>query len=154
MEAADTEYEFPSYNDMDAPEGVWTAKETFSLFGGVLLKPASSMTTGDPLLKLMMPRIQSQLRRLFNLKSEADSDLFQWSTGSKYYIGGVEALLRLMNEGSNLEVRVRGPVNYEKECFFFLEEILGVIDQVNIQFQRNCKNYSTFKMLLYIKCKV
>lgn len=128
---------------MDAPEGVWTEKNTFSLFGGVLLKPASSpvSASGDLLLKLMMPRIQSHLRRLFNLKSEAHSDLFQWSTGSKYYIGGVEALLRLINGGSNLEVRVRGPDNHEKECFFFLEEILGVIDQVRLIVAQGLSTY-------------
>ena len=80
----------------------------------------------------MLPRIQAQLRRQFAIKSEPNTDLLQWSKGSKYFIGNVEGLLRLLDQGSSLEVRVRGPANHEKECFFFLEEILGVIDQVNI----------------------
>ena len=81
----------------------------------------------------MLPRIQAQLRRQFAIKSEPNTDLLQWSKGSKYFIGNVEGLLRLLDQGSSLEVRVRGPANHEKECFFFLEEILGVIDQVNIE---------------------
>ena len=33
-------------------------------------------------------------------------------------------------EDDAISVKVRGPQNFEKECFFFLEEILGIIDQV------------------------
>ena len=33
-------------------------------------------------------------------------------------------------EDDAIAVKVRGPKNFEKECFFFLEEILGIIDQV------------------------
>merc|ERR1712241_917405 len=82
----------------------------------------------------MLPRIQGQLRRQFVMKSEWKTDLFQWSQGSKYYIGEVEGMLQLCDKaGTSLEVRVRGPKNCEKECFFFLEEILGVIDQVLLE---------------------
>ena len=128
----DSEYEFPCYNDLEAPEGVWSTKTTLgedAIYGGVLLKAASGKTK-DKLMKLMMPRIQAQLRRQFVMKSEANTDLLQWSKGSKYYIGDVEGLLRLHN--NCLEVRVRGPGKHEKEGFFFLEEILGVIDQVHV----------------------
>ena len=68
--------------------------------------------------------------RLFLHKAESNTDLYQWSHGSKYYTGNIEALLRLHQGSTSLEVRVRGPAKHEKECFFFLEEILGVIDQV------------------------
>ena len=34
-------------------------------------------------------------------------------------------------EDDAITVKVRGPRNFEKECFFFLEEILGIIDQVS-----------------------
>ena len=90
------------------------------------------------LMVLMLPRIQAQLRRQFAIKSEPNTDLLQWSKGSKYFIGNVEGLLRLLDHGSSLEVRVRGPANHEKECFFFLEEILGVIDQVNFWKKFKC----------------
>jgi len=38
-----------------------------------------------------------------------------------------------------IEVKVRGAPNMEKECFFFLEEILGVIDQVTKSFLKLSK---------------
>ena len=133
---SDLEYEFPCYNGLQAAEGIW-AQKNHDIYGGVVLKSAFGNKT--KLLKLMLPRIQAQLRRQFVMKSEAKTDLFQWSQGSKYYIGEVEGLLKLNTEGapgSSLEVCVRGPQNCEKECFFFLEEILGVIDQVSYEFSQ------------------
>ena len=35
-----------------------------------------------------------------------------------------------LEEDDSIAVKVRGPANNEKECFFFLEEILGCVDQV------------------------
>lgn len=131
----DFEYEFPCYNGMEAPEGIWTNKKSNlkdTIYGGVLLKSSglSPSRPSENLLKIMLPRIQTHLRKQFVQKGETSSDLFQWSKGSKYFIGDVEAILWLVEASSGLEVRVRGPKNHEKECFFFLEEILGVIDQV------------------------
>ena len=132
-DSSDSEYEFPLYNHLGAPEGIWSQDKKADLggddavYGGVLLK-----TTGQTML-LMLPRIQAQLRRQFAIKSEPKTDLLQWSRGSKYFIGNVEGLLRLLDQGSSLEVRIRGPFKHEKECFFFLEEILGVIDQVLLE---------------------
>ena len=128
-ENADSEYEFPCFNDLEAPEGVWSREKLgeAGLYGGVLLKTNSK--TNDRLLKLMLPRIQAQLRRQFVMRNEPNTDLLQWSKGSKYFIGNVESLLSL-ESAQTLQVRVRGPAKHEKECFFFLEEILGVIDQV------------------------
>ena len=123
---------------MDAPEGIWSPKKfgEDSIYGGVLLKSSALNTnrSKDTILKMMLPRIQAHTRRLFLHKAETNTDLYQWSYGSKYYTGNVEALLRLFQGGTTLEVRVRGPAKHEKECFFFLEEILGVIDQVGTLF--------------------
>ena len=35
-----------------------------------------------------------------------------------------------LEDDDSIAVKVRGPVQNEKECFFFLEEILGCVDQV------------------------
>jgi len=135
LEAEDAEFEFPCYNGLDAPEAIWSTDKKASLggeaaiYGGVLLN--THHKNNHSLLGLMLPRIQAQLRRQFVLKNEPQTDLLQWSKGAKYFIGSVEGLLRLLDNG--LEVRVRGPVKHEKECFFFLEEILGVIDQVLLE---------------------
>ena len=37
-----------------------------------------------------------------------------------------------LEEDDSIAVKVRGPANNEKECFFFLEEILGCVDQVRV----------------------
>lgn len=137
IEAPDLEYEFPCYNGMEPPEGIWSSKkfDENSIYGGVLLKSSSlnNNSSKDTILKMMLPRIQAHTRRLFLHKAEPNTDLYQWAYGSKYYTGNVESLLRLLHGGSSLEVRVRGPAKHEKECFFFLEEILGVIDQVLLE---------------------
>ena len=39
-----------------------------------------------------------------------------------------------LEEDDSIAVKVRGPANNEKECFFFLEEILGCVDQVSGRF--------------------
>jgi hypothetical protein len=44
-----------------------------------------------------------------------------------------------------IEVKVRGAPNMEKECFFFLEEILGVIDQVKKSFLKLSKMFFSSK---------
>ena len=75
-------------------------------------------------------------RRCYSRKSETECDLFQWRGGSKFCLTNVESLVTLKSdvidgESSDvIEVKVRGAAKMEKECFFFLEEILGVIDQV------------------------
>ncbi len=46
----------------------------------------------------------------------------------------MEALITLKEEDGgpdSVEVKVRGRKEDAKRCFFFLEEILGVVDQVN-----------------------
>ena len=39
-----------------------------------------------------------------------------------------------LEDDDSIAVKVRGPVQNEKECFFFLEEILGCVDQVRFLF--------------------
>ncbi len=106
------------------------------MYAGLLVnKPI--IRNGEDLLRTMMLRIQVHLRRHQFLKEldpeiHADCELIQWSNGSKYCSSDVESLITFRESPQcGLEVRVRGPKNFEKECFFFLEEILSVVDQVN-----------------------
>ena len=39
-----------------------------------------------------------------------------------------------LEDNDSIMVKVRGPKGYEKECFFFFEEILGSIDQVFLNY--------------------
>ncbi len=87
------------------------------------------------MLRTMMLRTQVHLRRHQFLKQldpeiKEDCDLIQWTTGTKYCSSDVEAMITFDEQQSGLDVRVRGPKQFEKECFFFLEEILSLVDQV------------------------
>ena len=61
-----------------------------------------------------------------------EPDLYQWLQGSKFCCGSLEGLVTLhqTQQGEEVEVKVRAPKDAKKACFFFLEEILGIIDQV------------------------
>ena len=69
MDSPDLEYEFPCYNGMEAPEGIWSPKKfgEDAIYGGVLLKSTAlnSNQSKDTILKMMLPRIQAHTRRRF-----------------------------------------------------------------------------------------
>lgn len=85
----------------------------------------------------MFPRIQSYLRRHGNRKAESDVDLFQCHGASKFSVDGMESLTTLEDGGGDggdsIMVKVRDPRTLAKQCFFLLEEVLGVIDQVLLE---------------------
>ncbi len=128
------------------------------VYGGILLSinpstgprgPAAAADVGG-LFRVMFPRLQSCLRRHANRKSEEQGyELYQWCGGSKLCCGAggggghggdeedssvMEAMITLREEEGQrrdcVEVKVRGGKEDAKKCFFFLEEILGVVDQV------------------------
>jgi len=55
---------------------------------------------------------------------------------SKYSLSDVESLVILdadCEDGyDTIQVKIRGTSGHEKECFLFLEEILGIVDHVRI----------------------
>ena len=73
---------------------------------------------------------QIQLRRhALRRRYDRETDLYQWFHGSKFCCGPLEAIIALHGR-EEVEVKVRGPGEAGRACFFFLEEILGIIDQV------------------------
>jgi len=113
--------EFPCYwrGGLESPG--WDRVEK-GCAGGVALRccPAPS------LLSTMFPRVQVQLRR-----AGLGAGLQQWEGGSALQCGQLQAGVRL--RGHQLEVRVGGPAGTPRQCFAFLEEILGVIDTVLLE---------------------
>ncbi|KAG8222005.1 hypothetical protein J437_LFUL002766 [Ladona fulva] len=106
------EYEFPCYNLVETLDGLWDESDPRylnSCYGGV------------------------QLRRSIQNTSDPDSDLYQWLRGSKLCSGLVESLITLEEDGEAIEIKVRGPVLSAVSCFYFLEEILGIVDQVLLE---------------------
>ena len=131
-ESGQTEFEFPCYNHMNEEEGAWDhSKEYYGdgEYGGVILK--TSTVAAEHLLTIMYPRVQVQLRRSVARRFDMECGLYQWSQGSKLTCGPLEALIKHHDE--KIEVIVRGPKDSKKACFFFLEEILGMIDQVLLE---------------------
>ena len=73
-----------------------------------------------------------------------DSEIIldQWKNGSRLFSGSMEGVVEIVKEPvskvqgltgageAKILVRVRGPLGASKLCFYFLEEILGLIDQV------------------------
>ncbi len=61
--------------------------------------------------------------------------LNQWKGGSRMLCGPLEGVMELISDtltgATSIEVRVRGPRGTNKACFFFMEELLGIVDQVS-----------------------
>ena len=74
------------------------------------------------------------MRRSWQEYPECDTDLYQWSGGSKFCSGPLEALITLEEGGEAIEVKVRGPPDTGNVAFFFMEDLLAMIDQVTINF--------------------
>lgn len=121
------EYEFPCFNLVETLDGLWDPDDpryVDAVHAGVRVR-------AQHLLACLFPRLQVQLRRAAQAAATADpdTDLYQWLHGSKLCTGLLESLVTL-ERGGDIEIKVRGPARMRLACFYFLEEILGVLDQV------------------------
>ncbi|KAL1139815.1 hypothetical protein AAG570_006792 [Ranatra chinensis] len=128
------EYEFPCYNLVERLDGLWEASDpryADGTYGGVRLKSPPGTTH---LLHCVFPRLQIELRRTVMGFYDWQSDLYQWLCGSKLCFGAIESLITLERgadkEDEAIEVKVRGPPGSGKNCFVFMDELLGIIDHV------------------------
>jgi hypothetical protein len=73
---------------------------------------------------------------LLYVRFDPDVSLYQWKGGSRMVCGPLEGVMQLISDPAgaakttSIEVKVRGPRDTNRACFFFLEELLGIIDQV------------------------
>ncbi|XP_054918873.1 death-associated protein kinase 1-like isoform X3 [Dermacentor andersoni] len=126
----DVEYEFPCYNLVETLEGLWDPSDpryTQGVYCGVHVLPFDDF---PHILAIIFTRIQVQLRRASMEHADSDSDLYQWLRGSKFCSGALEGMLTLVDNDSALEVKVRGPRGSSSSCFYFLEDLLMVVDDV------------------------
>ncbi|XP_063604789.1 death-associated protein kinase 1-like isoform X2 [Penaeus indicus] len=127
------EYEFPCFNQVETLDGLWEKGDpryTNGVYGGVRLRsPAPTQYILPPIYI----RMQVQLRRSWQEYPERDTDLYQWCGGSKFCSGPLEALLTLEEGGEAVEVKVRGPPEAGHVAFFFMEDLLAMIDQVLVE---------------------
>ncbi|XP_064461428.1 death-associated protein kinase 1-like isoform X2 [Ornithodoros turicata] len=126
----DVEYEFPCYNFVETLDGLWDKTDPRYINGvycGVHVLPFDDF---PHMLASIFPRIQVQLRRASMEHADPDVDLYQWLRGSKFCSGVLEGMLTLAEQGEALEVMVRGPHGSASNCFYFLEDLLTVVDDV------------------------
>ncbi|XP_054286268.1 death-associated protein kinase 1-like [Macrosteles quadrilineatus] len=144
------EYEFPCYNLVETLEGLWEEHDPRykqAVYGGVRLHtPEGTMH----LLHSVFPRIQVQLRRTVMNYCDSETDLYQWFHGSKLCSGLIESLVTLETSSHTshsewIEIKVRGPPHTAPVCFFFIEEILDIIDLVMVEM---CPGLSVEKHVL------
>lgn len=126
------EYEFPCYNLVETVEGLWDEHDPRysgdSCYGGVRLHTPPGTVH---LLHSIFPCIQVELRGC-----DPENDLYQWFKGSKLSSGLLEALITLHEDPGGadyIEIKVRGPPASSTLCFFLIEELLSVIDQVLLE---------------------
>ncbi|CAN7937643.1 unnamed protein product [Ixodes hexagonus] len=138
----DVEYEFPCYNFVETLDGLWDPSDSryangvycgvhvlpFDDFPHALASIFSRIQASS--LKFVACHMQVQLRRASMEHSDTDNDLYQWLKGSKFCSGSLEGMLTLVDNDSALEVKVRGPRGSSSNCFFFLEDLLMVVDDV------------------------
>ncbi|KAK8380308.1 hypothetical protein O3P69_016726 [Scylla paramamosain] len=127
------EYEFPCFNQVETLDGLWEKVDpryTDGVYGGVRLRsPAPTQYILPPIYI----RLQVQLRRSWQEYPERDTDLYQWCGGSKFCSGPLEALLTVEEGGEAIELKVRGPPESGPVAFFFMEDLLAMIDQVLVE---------------------
>ena len=126
VEGEELQYEFPCYNKTSQDAVSWDQDHgQWSEYGGVMLRAGAGFGS------VMWPRIQTMLRRSVSRKHDDDTRLIQWRTGSKLQSPPLEALVE--HRDNQITVKVRGPDGAGRACFYFLEEILGIIDQVLLE---------------------
>ncbi|XP_014251310.1 death-associated protein kinase 1-like isoform X2 [Cimex lectularius] len=128
------EYEFPCYNLVERIEGLWECSDCRykdGAYGGVRLKTPENTTH---LIHCIFPRLQVELRKTVLCYYDWQSDLYQWMGGSKLCFGAIESIITFETEPDSgdecIEIKVRGPAGSGKNCFLFMEELLGIIDMV------------------------
>ena len=89
-------------------------------------------------MRMIFSRVQSCLRKHVNRKTAPESRLRQFMSTSIHSVGSSTEVIIQMERASDVSVQVRGPRSEDRQCFFLLEEVLGVIDQVWFWLNRFC----------------
>ncbi|CAD6186231.1 unnamed protein product [Caenorhabditis auriculariae] len=118
-------FEYPPFIHLDAPADVWLKDKPTYVYGGVRIMPMRGM---EKSLQSTFPRIQVALRRSMNeFQDPMDAELMQWFESSKMSSGRKEALIKLV--GDAVEIKVRGPSDRATSCFYFMEDLINLVEQ-------------------------
>ena len=131
-EAEEAEHELPVFSRPEAAGDGEAAQwrrdpDTWTHYGGVTLR------CGHPqLAAALWPRVQTMLRRSVARKPGPAHgwQLEQSAASSCVAAGRLQARVTSPGSSGAMAVTVRGMGDTARQCFYFLEEILGIIDQV------------------------
>ena len=126
------------FNVIEELEGLWDSGDlryTGGVYCGVRLTlPLHSNTAGSSLLTNLYPRVQIAFRRSTQESHDPETDLYQWYRGSKLCSGALEGIIIVSNSsvhGNYIEVKVRSPSQLRTAAFYFMEDLITVIQQVH-----------------------
>ncbi|XP_076853731.1 death-associated protein kinase 1 [Brachyhypopomus gauderio] len=97
------------------------------LYGGVRIVPAEHLT---PFPCGLFHKLQVNLCRWSRQQqpeAEAD-DARLWNGGARVGLGGVDALVLLVNHGQGVEVQLRGPEMERARCYSLLDTLCGMAE--------------------------
>lgn len=120
------EYEFPCFNFVETLDGLWVpSRSQYTAYGGVRFYCHQKY-----LLPSLFPRLQVHLRRSSRDHADPENDLYQWYRGSKFCSGPLEGIITLDPTGTGYEIKVRGPGTMKAECFYFLQDLISITEQM------------------------
>ncbi|KAL7073040.1 hypothetical protein ACQ4LE_008336 [Meloidogyne hapla] len=119
------DFEFPSFITSNPPIDIWQPNRPQFLYAGLRIKPARGM---EQTMQAIFPRIQVAMRKsMQDFQDPMDAELLQWKSCSKMLSGKMEALIRLV--GDSVEVQIRGPSSMSNSAIYFLEDLANLVEQ-------------------------
>uniref|UniRef100_A0A914M180 Non-specific serine/threonine protein kinase n=2 Tax=Meloidogyne incognita group TaxID=654580 RepID=A0A914M180_MELIC len=119
------DFEFPAFITCNPPIDIWQPNRPQFLYAGLRIKPARGM---EQTMQAIFPRIQVSMRKsMQDFQDSLDAELLQWKGCSKMLSGKMEALVRLI--GDSVEVQIRGPSSMSNSAIYFLEDLTNLVEQ-------------------------
>ncbi|KAF7635152.1 hypothetical protein Mgra_00005435 [Meloidogyne graminicola] len=121
----DPDWEFPSFFTLNPPSDIWLPNRSNFLYAGLRIKPARGM---EQTMQAIFPRIQVAMRKsMQDFQDPMDAELLQWKNCSKMQSGKMEALVRLISD--SVEIQIRGPSLMANTAIYFLEDLSNLVEQ-------------------------
>ncbi|XP_003374166.1 putative protein kinase domain protein, partial [Trichinella spiralis] len=123
----DVTFEFPCMNFEQCPPNYWDPSPKRLVYGGLRFLPRRGM---DHLMRASFLRVQKHLRHCSQFfPNHVKLELSQWHGGCKLTKNSIEAVVVNFGKDQGIELRVRGPREFDVECFCFFDDLISLIEQ-------------------------
>ncbi|KRZ49734.1 Death-associated protein kinase dapk-1, partial [Trichinella nativa] len=123
----DVTFEFPCMNFEQCPPNYWDPSPKRLVYGGLRFLPRRGM---DHLMRASFLRVQKHLRHCSQFfPNHLKLELSQWHGGCKLTKNSIEAAVVNFGKDQGIELRVRGPREFDVECFCFFDDLISLIEQ-------------------------